>query len=210
MIVTGASKAIASFVDRIALVVTRRVAGVTTREVAPFSFQSLYAITRQKGEIPSDPYDMVRWPTVRRGRTAYVRYRFHTRSSEMFDPLKRLTRALPDVRIALVTLCLDDGDFGAYSFAKGRMNGKWLGDDWRTPFWERAARDLGIPLDEAYDDDAAEMRAESMMLDAAMRIATRSGRRYDWSGGRVYRDLWDQRAAMMRDLTVALQGLKDG
>ena len=90
------------------------------------------------------------------------------------------------------------------------MNGKWLGDDWRTPFWERAARDLGIPLDEAYEDAAAEGRAESMMLDAAMRIAAGNERRYDWSGGRVYRDLWDERAAMMSDLTTALQGLKDG
>jgi hypothetical protein len=190
-------------------VITRRVAGITTREVAPFSFQSLYALTRQKGEIPSDPYDMVRWPIVRRGRTAHVRYRFHTRSFEMLDPLKRLARAVPNVRIALVTHCLDDGDFGAYTFAKGRMKGKWLGDDWRTPFWERAASNLGISLDEAYEEDAAQTLAESMMLDAAMRVATGDDRRYDWSGGRVYRDLWDQRAAMMRDISMALKGLED-
>ena len=189
--------------------VTRRVAGVTTREVAPFSFQSLYAITRQKGEIPSDPYDMVRWPIVRRGRTAYVRYRFHTRSFEMFDPLKRLARAVPNVRIALVTHCLDDGDFAAYTLAKGRMKGKWLGDNWRAPFWERAASDLGISVDEAYEEDAAETLAESMMLDAAMRVATGDDRHYDWSGGRVYRDLWDQRAAMMRDLSMGLKGLEE-
>ena len=75
-----------------------------------------------------DSYDMVRWPIVRRGRTAYVRYRFHTRNLEMLDPLKKLTRAVPDVRIALVTHCLDDGDFGAYSFEKGRMKGKGLGE----------------------------------------------------------------------------------
>ena len=145
--------------------VTRRVAGVTSREVAPFSFQSLYALTGQKDEIPMDPYDMVRWPIVRRGRTAYVRYRFHTRNLEMLDPLKKLTRAVPDVRIALVTHCLDDGDFGAYSFEKGRTKGKWLGDDWRTPFWERAARERKIPLEEAYDDNEAESRAESLMAD---------------------------------------------
>ena len=90
------------------------------------------------------------------------------------------------------------------------MKGKWLGDDWRTAYWERAARDLRIPLDEAYEDEDAERRAESMMLDAAVRIATRDDRRYDWSGGRAYRDLWDERAAMMRDLGTALRELKDG
>ncbi len=189
--------------------VTRRVAGVTSREVAPFSFQSLYALTRQKDEIPMDPYDMVRWPIVRRGRTAYVRYRFHTRNLEMLDPLKKLTRAVPDVRIALVTHCLDDGDFGAYSFEKGRMKGKWLGDDWRTPFWERAARERKITLEEAYEDDDAESRAESLMRDDAMRIATGDDRRYEWSGGRIYRDLWDERAAMMRDLATAMNDMKD-
>ena len=198
-----------SFVDRIAFVVTRRVAGITTREVAPFSFQSLYALTKQKGEVPFDPYDMVRWPIIRRERTAYVRYRFHTRSFEMFDPLKKLTRALTDVRIALVTHCLDDGDFGAYTFEKGRMKGDWLGDDWRTPFWERAARELKMTLDEAYDDDDAEMRAESLMTDEAMRIATGADRRYDWSGGLVSRDLWDERAAMMRNLAAAMKDVNE-
>ncbi|HXG56931.1 MAG TPA: hypothetical protein VNJ03_16250 [Vicinamibacterales bacterium] len=188
--------------------VTRRVAGVTSREVAPFSFKSLYALTRQKGEIPTDPYDTVRWPIVRRGRTAYVRYRFHTRNLDMFAPLKKLTRAVPDVRIALVTHCLDDMDFGAYSFEKGRMQGKWLGGDWRMPFWERVARERKIALDEAYEDNEAESHAESLMTDAAMRIATGHERRYEWSGGRVYRDLWDEREAMMRDLATVIKDLK--
>ena len=177
--------------------------------MAPFSFQSLYALTHQKDNIPCDPYDMVRWPIVQRGRTAYVRYRFHTRSLEMLDPLKKLSRALPDLRFALVTHCLDDGDFGAYTFQKGKRKGKWLGGNWRTPFWERTARELGMQLDEAYEDDNAEMRAESLMADDAMRIATGIDRSYDWSGGRVYRDLWDEREAMMGDLAKALKELQD-
>ncbi|MEX1127089.1 MAG: hypothetical protein WEB50_00845, partial [Vicinamibacterales bacterium] len=165
--------------------------------------------TRQKGEPPCDPYDMVRWPIVRQARAAHVRYRFHTRSLEMQGPLKKLSRALPDVRIAMVTHCLDDNDFGAYTFHKGRMKGKWLGGDWRTPFWERTARELGIDLDEAYEDDAAEQRADSLMTDAAMRIATGVDRAYDWSGGRVYRDLSDERAAMMQDLAKVLTEMKE-
>ena len=96
---------------------------------------------------------------------------------------KAVASAVPDVRIALVTRCLDDADFGAYAFEKGGMKGKWLGDDWRTPFWERAARELKMTLDEAYEDDDAKMRAESLMTDEAMRIATGDDRRYDWSGG---------------------------
>ncbi len=207
LVVSGSPKAVTSFVDRIALVVTRQVAGITRREVAPFSFQSLHALTRQKGEVPCDPYDMTRWPIVRRGRTAYVRYRFHTRSLEMSGPLKRLSRAVPDVTIAMVTHCLDDGDFGAYSFHKGTIKGKWLGDDWRLPFWERTARELKIPIDEAYEDDDAEMQAESLMTDEAMRIASGQDRSYDWSGGHVYRDLWDERANMFRDLVTVI---KDG
>jgi hypothetical protein len=191
------------------MTVTRRIAGVTTREVAPFSFQSLFAISRLKGDVPEDPYDMSRWSLVRRGRTAYVRYRFHTRSLEMQDLLKKLTRAVPDVSIALVTHCLDDGDFGAFTIAKGRSTGGWLGDDWRTPFWERAARALGMTLEEAYEDDDAEMRAESLMRDEAVRMATGTDRRFDWSGGRVYRDLWDERATFMRDLAAEMKRMED-
>jgi hypothetical protein len=205
LVVSGSRKAVASFVDRIALVVTRRVAGVTRREVAPFSFQSLHALTKQKGEVPCDPFDMTRWPIVRRGRAAYVRYCFHTRSLEMDGPLKKLTRAVPDVTIAIVTHCLDDGDFGAYRFHNGTRKGKWMGDDWRLPFWERTARHLKMTLDEAYEDDFAEMWAEGLMTDEAMRIATGSTRSYDWSGGRVYRDLWDERANMMEDLATVIK-----
>lgn len=209
LVVSGSSKAVADFVDRLALVVTKRVAGITRREVAPFSFQSLYALTRRKDEVPHDPYDMVRWPIVRRGRRAYVRYRFHTRSFPLEDQLKPLSRAMPQVRIALVSHCLDDGDFAAFTFEKGRRRGDWMGDKWREPFWERAARELKMSLDDAYDDDIAEMRAESLMLDEAVRIATGNDRSYEWAGGRVYRDLWDERAAMMRDLAKAMKEMED-
>ena len=191
------------------MTIVRRVAGVTTREVSPFSFQSFWALTRRKGEVPHDPYDMTRWRIVRRGRSAYVRYRFHTRNMQIEDDLTKLSRAVPDVRIALVSHCLDDGDFSAFSYAEGRRRGKWLGDDWRTPFWERAARELKMPLDEAYEDDDAEVRAESLMTDAAIRMATGEDRRYEWAGGRVYRDLWDERANMMRDLAIAMKSLEN-
>jgi len=43
-----------------------------------------------------------------------------------------------------------------------------------------------------------------------MRIATGDDRRYEWSGGRIYRDLWDERAAMIRDLATAVKDMKDG
>ena len=108
-----------------------------------------------------------------------------------------------------ITHCLDDGDFGAFTIAKGRSKGAWLGDGWRTPFWERAARALGMTLDEAYEDDDAEMRAEALMRDEAVRIATGTDRRYDWSGGRVYRDLSDERATLMRDLAAEMKRLED-
>ena len=53
------------------------------------------------------------------------------------------------------------------------------------------------------------MRAESLMTDEAMRIATGDDRRYDWSGGLVSRDLWNERAAMMRDLGSAMKDAED-
>ena len=189
--------------------VTRRVAGVTTREVAPFSFQSLYALTRRKDEIPHDPYDMTRWPIVRRVRTAYVRYRFHTRNLQLDDVMKPLSRAMPGVSIAVVSHCLDTGEFCAFTFEKGRRPGTWMEEKWREPFWERAARELKMTLDDAYEDDDAERRAESLMRDEAVRIATGTDRRYEWEGGRVYRDLWDERASMMRDLAKAMKEMED-
>lgn len=189
--------------------VTRRVAGVTTREVAPFSFQSLYALTRQKDEISHDPYDMVRWPIVRRGRTAYVRDRFQTRNLPLDDVMMPLSRAMAGVSIALVTHCLDDGGFCAFTFEKGRCRGKWMEEKWREPFWERAARERKISVDDASEDDDAEVRAESLMRDEAVRIATGTDRRYNWDSGRVYRDLWDERANMMRDLAKAMKEMDE-
>lgn len=182
---------------------------MTSREVAPFSFQSLYALTRRKDEIPHDPYDMTRWPIVRRGPTAYVRYRFHTRNLQLDDELKPLSRVMPRVRIAIVSHCLDDGDFCAFTFEKGRRRGKWMGDKWREQYWARAARELKMSLDEAYEDDDAEMRAESLMRDEAVRIATGTDRRYEWGGGRIYRDLWDERASMMRDLAKVIKEMEE-
>lgn len=49
------------------------------------------------------------------------------------------------------------------------------------------------------------MRAESLMRDEALRIATGTDRRFDWSGGRVYRELWDERATFMRDLAAEMK-----
>jgi hypothetical protein len=61
-------------------------------------------------------------------------------------------------------------------------------------------RRRGGTLDEAYEDDdqGAEWIAEELMLDAALEIATGSDRRYDWSSGRVYRDLWEEREKVMQ------------
>ncbi|HXG54174.1 MAG TPA: hypothetical protein VNJ03_02230, partial [Vicinamibacterales bacterium] len=74
---------------------------------------------------------------------------------------------------------------------------------WGTPFWERAAREGEMSFDDAYDDDEAERRAEELMLDEAMRIASGVRRRRDWSGGRVYRDLEDERANFIRERVAA-------
>jgi hypothetical protein len=95
--------------------------------------------------------------------------------------------------------------FCAFTFEKGRRRGEWMEEKWRVPFWERAARELKMSLDEAYDDDDAEVRAESLMRDEAVRIATGTDRRYEWAGGRVYRDLWDERANTMHDLAKAMK-----
>ncbi len=183
---------------------------MTTREVAPFSFHSLYSLARWKDTPPHDPYDMSRWRIVRRGRTASVRYSFHTRSLPIDDLVQGLSRAVPDVAIALVTHCLDDSSFGAFRFVKGRRKVCGFDEEWGTPFWERAAREGGMSLDDAYDDDEAERRAEELMLDEAMRIASGVQRRRNWSGGRVYRDLEDERANFFRDLAAAEKGMDDG
>jgi hypothetical protein len=208
LVVSGSRAAIGDFVRRIALVVDRRVAGRSERQTVPFSFQSLWAMTRAKGEIPYDAYDMKRWPVLRRGRDAEVRYSFHTRNLELPPLLKKLSRVTPKLTFGLATICLDDSDFGAYTIRNGRVRGDWLGGDWREPFWERAARKFEIPLDESYDDPAVESTAEGWMRDAAIQIATSSKRIYRWNGGIVYRDFEDERASAMYELAVAMNQLE--
>ncbi len=67
--------------------------------------------------------------------------------------LKRFSKATPRLTYALVTHCLDDNDFAPFAIQKGKLRGKWLGDEWREPFWERAAREYNMTLEEAYEDD---------------------------------------------------------
>jgi hypothetical protein len=204
LVVTGPTRALSDFVDRIALVETRRVAGVTHRGIVPFSFRCLYAMAKLKGDLPWDPYDMTRWRIVRRGRgQAEVRYRFHTRNLELHPLLKRLSKRMPHLRFALVTVCVDDMDFAPFTIQAGKLRGKWLGGDWRTPFWEKIARRFGVDLEEAYDDDDMEMEARALMLDAAVTIATGSPRRYPWGGGLVYRRLEDEQARAAAEIARA-------
>jgi hypothetical protein len=208
LIVSGPRNAVADFAHRIALVVTRRVAGKTARQTVPFSFESMYAIGRLKGDSRGEAFDMTRWPIVTRGRVAEVRYRFHARSVEIHPLLKRLSKATPRLIYTLVTHCLDDNDFGHFTISHGRLRGKWLGDDWRTPFYERAAQKYKLTLDEVYEDDGVCDVAERWMRDAAMQIATGTSRRYDWGGGRTYRDFEDERAAFMLELAQSIRRLE--
>ena len=101
---------------------------------------------------------------------------------------------------ALVTLALDDSDFGAFTISKGKVRGRWLGGKWREQFWERTSKEMKMPLDECYEDPQAEWRAESCMCDAAMEIATGSPRRYDWSGGESSRRYEDERDEFIAEL----------
>ena len=204
LVVSGPRPAVTDFVHRIAPVVDRRVAGKVDRQEVPFSFESMYAIAKIKGDHPGEAFDMMRWPIVRRGRGAEVRYRFHTRSVELHPLLKRLSKVTPHLAYALVTLCLDDGDFGHYAIKKGSVRGKWLGEEWRMPFYERVAGRKKVTLEDVYDDADLTAEAESEMRDAAMQIATGSDRRYRWTGGQIYRDLWDERANMMEEFARAI------
>ena len=206
---SGPREPVNDFADRIAKVENRRVAGVTTKQMVPFSFDSMWVMARMKGESPGEAFDMTRWGPVRRGRGAEVRYRFHTRSLELHPLLKRLSKHVPGLTFALVTMCLDDSDFGAFTIANGRLRGKWLGDDWRMPFWERAAKKFNMPLDETWEDPDTEVIAESWMRDAAMRIATGSDRDYRWTGGTVYRDFEDERATAMLEFAQAIRSLDE-
>lgn len=203
IVVTGPRPAVSDFVNRIALVVSRRVGGVTHQVTVPFSFESMFAMAKMRGKVPCDPYDMTRWPLVQRGRMAEARYRFHTRNLEMQSLLKRLSRAVPQLHFALVTMCLDDSDIAPFTIQNGRLRGKWLPGTWHEPFWQRAARKYKMSLDDAYQDDVAEAAAESWMMDEAMRKATGSPRRYHWTGGRIYRNLQDVRDALIRELAEA-------
>ena len=197
------------FVRRIALVITRRVAGETVQQTVPFSFESMWTMARMKDDQPGEAFDMTRWGVVRRGRNAEVRYRFHTRNVEMHPLLKRLSKRVPTLTFALVTHCLDDSDFGAFTIHNGRQRGNWLGDEWRQPFWERAAKEFNMPLDETWEDPATESIAESWMRDAAVRIATGSDRDFAWWGGRVYRDFENERASAMLEFAQAVRSLDD-
>jgi hypothetical protein len=71
-----------------------------------------------------------------------------------------------------------------------------------------------VPLDELYEDDDMEAVAEWWMTDAAVQIATGTKRRYEWRGGRVYRDFEDEREAALQELAqtmhkMAIEGNKD-
>ena len=210
IVVSGPRHAVEDFVHRIALVATRRVAGKVTHTTVPFSFESLYTMTRMKDEVPYEPYDMTRWPIGRRGpRAAEVRYRFHTRNLEMHSLVERLSGVTPRLRFALVTQWLDTGDFAAFTLEKGRTRGNWFDEDWREPFWEKAAQKYEMPVDDAYDDSAAEYFAESLMLEEAVKIATGSSRRYEWGGGRVYRELENERATAIHDIAMAMKEMEE-
>lgn len=128
-----------------------------------------------------------------------------TRSVEMHPLLSRLSKATPRLTFALVTHCLDDNDFGFFTIRNGKRRGKWLGDAWRIPFYERAAKQYKMTLDDVYDDDIVTSIAESWMRDAAMQLATGTPHRYAWTGGRVYRDLFEERASFMLELARAVQ-----
>jgi hypothetical protein len=205
LVVSGPHPAVDDFVHRIALVVTRRVAGVNLEQTVPFSIESLFAMGRIKEDLPGEPFDMTRWRIVRRGPLAEVRYRFHTRSLQLHPLLRRLSKHVPRLTFALVTRCLDDNDFGAFTIRGGTQRGKWLGDDWRTPFYERVAREYKIPLSEVYEDQDIQDVGEWRMTDAAVQIATGTKRRYEWRGGRVYRDFEDERATAMLELAQAMK-----
>src|SRR5438552_1769121 len=139
LVVSGSDAGVRDFVHRIALVIDRRVAGKRSRQVVPFSFESLYRMAAIKGDGPGEAFDMMRWRVVRRGRSSEIRYRLHTRSVELHPLLKRLSKKTPGLSFALVTHCLDDNDFGRFAIRRGVLRGGWLGGDWRTPFYERAA-----------------------------------------------------------------------
>ena len=209
LVVSGPRPAVTDFVHRIALVIDRRVAGQSVRQEVPFSFESMYAIAKIKGDHPGEAFDMKRWPIASSGRAAEVRYSFHTRSVEVHPLLKRLSKATPRLAYALVTLCLDDSDFGQFAIKKGSLRGKWLGDDWRIPFYERVARRKKVELEDVYDDQFLTAEAESEMRDAAMRIATGNSRRYRWTDGHAYRDFEDERANAMDEFARAIAKLDE-
>jgi len=75
LVVSGPRPAVTDFVHRIALVIDRRAAGKTVRQEVPFSFESMYAIAKIKGDHPGEAFDMMRWPIARRGRGAEVQLR---------------------------------------------------------------------------------------------------------------------------------------
>src|SRR6187401_1599526 len=119
LLVSAGHAAVREFVHRIALVVDRRVAGTNSRQIVPFSFESLYAMAAIRGDGPGEAFDMSRWRVVRRGRSSEVRYRFHTRSVELHPLLKRLSKKAPRLSFALVTHCFDDSDFGQFAIRNG-------------------------------------------------------------------------------------------
>ena len=210
LLVSGSHAAVREFVHRIALVVDRRVAGTNSRQIVPFSFESLYTMAAIKGDGPGEAFDMSRWRVVRRGRSSEVRYRFHTRSVELHPLLKRLSKKTPRLLFALVTHCLDDNDFGQFAIRKGVLRGGWLGDQWREPFWELTSKRFKMPLDECYEDPQTEMWAEDRMRDAALELAIGSPRRFSWAGGQTFRRYEDERGAFMTDLAERLNAMASG
>ena len=78
----------------------RTIAGQTSTEIAPFSFEALYKLAPQAArierEVPCNPYELAAWPVQRsmKNGKAEARYQFQTRNLELAGFVRALARGL--------------------------------------------------------------------------------------------------------------------
>lgn len=192
------------------------------REYVPLCFDAMWercpSLRRVHDVPPFNPYELAVWPLehLRDGRDR-KRYRFHTRSMDVFPVFRIVSRYYPRLAFVIATLCLDGGEFEGFFFHEGRMRRWTMSDSRQDVYWGRAAKKIGWTGEIRYDNDELQFLAEDGMweetlrhwdravdavtLRAGGRTRTRPGKRPDtrvsWWNRPQRRPLWPDRSQVL-------------
>ena len=200
LVVIGTPKRVQDFRTTMRRTLHRRLGKESWQEPVPFSLTALARVTRMRNpeEYAEEPYSASTW-RIRQltPRRAEVRYQFQTRNLEMLQPLKRLSRRLPELTFRLMVHCLDDSSPESFQIRNGEAKKRCFSDTAREKYWQAAGKKFHLSGDEIYDDDDVELLAEERMRQDILNVWARAGsvpRRQDWWNAPATRMLLDEMA----------------